>query len=157
MAIWTVYFLALLIGVVSGLRTMTPLAAVGWAAHFGALRLEGTWLAFLGAAIAPWILTVAVIAELVADQLPSTPSRKTPVQFGARIVSGALCGASLGSAAGSWQIGAGVGAIGAIAGTLGGSDVRSRLAHVFRRDRAAAFIEDAVALVGAGLIVGVFG
>ena len=40
------------------------------------------------------------LVELVTDQLPTTPSRKVPVQFGGRIVSGAFCGAVLGAAAG---------------------------------------------------------
>ena len=34
--------LALLLGITAGLRSMTPLAAVAWAAHFGWLRLDGT-------------------------------------------------------------------------------------------------------------------
>jgi uncharacterized membrane protein len=157
MTSYTIYVLALLMGVVAGLRTMTALAAVSWAAHLGALELRGTWLAFLGSAVAPWVLTVAAIAELVADQLPSTPSRKTPLQFVARIASGALCGAAVGMAGESWTIGAAVGVVGAIVGTLGGSGIRSRLAQVFRRDRAAALLEDAVAIAGAVLILGVLG
>ena len=42
------YVLAFLIGVVAGLRALTPLAAVSWAARLGWLHLENTWLAFLG-------------------------------------------------------------------------------------------------------------
>jgi uncharacterized membrane protein len=45
------------------------------------------------------------------------------------------------------------GAIGAVIGTLGGRAFRARLANAFGRDRPAAFIEDAVAYVGAALIV----
>ncbi len=158
MTIYAIYasVLALLIGVVAGLRTLTPLAAVSWAAHLGALKLEGTWLGFLGTAVALWILSIAAIAELVIDQLPIIPSRKTPLQFGARMASRAVCGASIATAAESWTIGAAAGVVGAILGTMGGSGVRSRLAQVFRRDRSAAFLEDAVAIAGAVLIVGVF-
>ncbi len=157
MTTYTIYALALLIGMVAGLRTMTAPAAVSWAARLGALKLGGTWLAFLGFAVVPWILTLAAIAELVTDQLPRTPSRKTPVPFTARIVSGALCGAAVGTAAESWTLGAAVGVAGAILGTLGGSRLRSKLAQVFQRDRPAAFLEDAVAIVGAALIVGALG
>jgi uncharacterized membrane protein len=153
----TIYVLALLIGLIAGLRTITPLAAVSWAAHLGALQLGGTWLAFLGAPVAPWILTAAAIGELVVDQLPSTPSRKTPMHFGARIVSGTLCSAAVAMAAESWIIGAAFGLVGAIVGTFGGSGLRSRLAQVCRRDRVAAFLEDALAITGAAIIVGVFG
>ena len=94
------FLLALLIGVVAGLRAMTAPAAVSWAAHLGALHLGGTWLAFLGNVVVAWVLTALALGELITDQLPKTPSRKVPVQFGARIVSGALCGAAVGTAAG---------------------------------------------------------
>jgi hypothetical protein len=50
------YLLALLIGCVAGLRTVTAPAAVSWAAHLGRLHLGATWLAFLGYAWTPWIL-----------------------------------------------------------------------------------------------------
>ncbi|HXX69010.1 MAG TPA: DUF4126 family protein [Polyangiaceae bacterium] len=154
----TIYLAALLIGVIAGLRTMTALAGVSWAASLGELGLGGTRLAFLGSAVATWILTIAAIAELVTDQLPGTPSRKTPVQFGARILSGALCGAALGTAAGgSWKIAAGAGVVGAIVGTLAGAGFRSGLAHAFRRDKPAAFLEDAVAIVGVVVVLSVLG
>ena len=147
------FLLALLIGVVAGLRAMTAPAAVSWAAHLGALHLGGTWLAFLGNAYVPWILTALALGELVTDQLPKTPSRKVPVQFGARIVSGALCGAAVGTAAGSWVIGLLVGAAGAVCGTLAGAEGRSRLAAALGKDRPAALIEDAVAIgAGAGIL-----
>ena len=95
------WLLALLIGVVAGLRTMTAPTAVSWAAHLGWLDLRGTWLAFLGYAWTPWIMTALALVELVTDQLPSTPSRTVPVQFGARLVSGALAGAAIGAARGA--------------------------------------------------------
>ena len=46
-----IYLLALLIGVVAGLRALTAPAAVSWAAHLGWLHLQNTWLAFLGATV----------------------------------------------------------------------------------------------------------
>jgi uncharacterized membrane protein len=147
------WLLALLIGVVAGLRTMTAPAAVSWAAQLGWLDLRDTWLAFLGYAWTPWIMSALAIAELVADQLPSTPSRTVPMQFGARVVSGALSGAAIGAATGSVGGGLIAGIVGAVAGTLGGHALRARLAAAFGSDRPAAFIEDAVAIGGALLIV----
>jgi uncharacterized membrane protein len=44
------------------------------------------------------------------------------------------------------------GVIGAVIGTLGGRDIRGRLAKAFGSDRPAAIIEDAVAILGAVLI-----
>jgi uncharacterized membrane protein len=150
----TVYLLALLIGIIAGLRAMTAPALVSWAAHLGWLNLTGTWLAFFGNVWARWILTLIALTELVTDQLPSTPSRTVPVQFGARIVTGALSGAAIGAGSGALVGGLLAGIVGAIIGTLGGRAFRARLAAAFGSDRPAAFIEDAVAIGGA-LLIGV--
>ena len=146
------YGLALLAGVVAGSRTFTGPAAVSWAARLGYLNLDGSWLAFMGYTWTPWIFTLLAIVEMVGDQLPSTPSRKVPMQFGARIVGGALSGATLGSAGGSWIIGLIAGVIGAVIGTFGGAEIRSYMAKAFGRDTLAAFIEDAGAII-LGLII----
>lgn len=146
--------LALLIGCVAGLRAFTAPAAVSIAAAAGGLPLEGSWIAFLGYHFTPWILALVALGELIADQLPGTPSRKVPVQFGTRIATGALSGAAIGAAAGSLAAGLVAGAIGAIAGTYGGAALRGGLARHFGRDRPAALIEDALAIVAAAVIVG---
>ena len=92
---FSVYVYAFLIGVVTGLRSLTAPALVSWAARLGWLHLENTPLAFLGYAATPYIFTLLAIGELIADQLPQTPSRKAPPGFIARILMGALCGAAL--------------------------------------------------------------
>ena len=140
---------AVLIGVVAGLRAMTAPATVSWAAHLGRLDLRGTWLAFLGYSWTPWIASLLALGELVTDQLPSTPSRTVPPQFGARIVSGAVSGAAIAVSGGSLVGGFIGGALGAVVGTLGGRALRARLASAIGSDRPAAFTEDAIALVGA--------
>ena len=148
-----IYLLALLMGVVAGLRAMTAPAAVSWGAYFGFVGLTGTWLSFLGSIWSVIILTTLAITELITDQLPSTPSRKVPIQFATRIVMGGLAGAAIGAGFGQWQGALAAGAVGAVLGTLGGAAFRSRLAKAFRRDAPAAFIEDAVAVIGAWLII----
>lgn len=147
------YLLALLIGVVAGLRAMTAPAAVAWGAYLGWLPLSGTWAGFMGHWIAVAIFTVLALVELVGDQLPSTPSRKVPVQFGTRLVSGAFAGAIIGTAGGALIAGLVAGIVGAAIGTYGGAEVRSRLAGAFGRDLPAALIEDAVAILLAFLVV----
>lgn len=149
----TLYLLALLVGFIAGLRTMTAAAAVSWAAWLGGLPLSGTPLAFLGATATPWILSVLALGEFAADQHPRTPSRKVPMQFGARLLIGAIGGAAMGMAADNMLTGAGLGLIGALAGTYGGAEARARMAAAFGRDRPAALIEDAVALTAAVLFV----
>jgi uncharacterized membrane protein len=147
------YLLPFLIGVVSGLRAMTAPAAVSWAAARGMLNLAPTRLAFLGWMPATWILTALALVELVTDQLPSTPSRTVPVQFGARLISGALSGAAIGAPYGGLTSGLVSGIVGAVIGTLGGRAGRARLAAAFGNDRPAALIEDAVAIAAAVAIV----
>jgi len=144
---------ALLIGVIAGLRAMTAPAMVSWAAALGSFDASQTSLAFMGYRWTPWIFTVLAIAELITDQLPTTPSRKVPVQFGARIAMGALAGATVGADGGMLAFGLIAGVIGAVIGTYGGAAARSRLAAAFGRDLPAALVEDIVAVGGALLIV----
>jgi uncharacterized membrane protein len=137
---------AFLTGVASGLRALIGLTAVSWAAHFGILPLEHTWLAFLGYAFTPYILTLMAIGELVNDKLPKTPSRLVPPQFITRIVTGALCGLAIGLSGNGLIVGLVAGLLGAVAGTFGGAKARNVLAKRFGRDLPAALLEDAVAL-----------
>ncbi|HEV2566393.1 MAG TPA: DUF4126 domain-containing protein [Microvirga sp.] len=149
-----VYVLALLIGVIAGLRAMTAPAAISWAASLGLINLEGTWLAFLGYRFTPWIMTVLALGELIGDKLPTTPSRKTLLPFATRTIVGGLCGGAVAAQGGSFLGGLVAGAVGGIIGTLGGAEGRARLAAAFGKDRPAALIEDAIAILGAALIVG---
>ena len=48
-----VYLVALMVGIIAGLRAFTAPAAVSWAARLGWLPLGGTWAAFLGYAWTP--------------------------------------------------------------------------------------------------------
>ena len=148
-------FLAFAIGVVAGLRSMTAPAAVAWAACFGWLRLEGTPLAFLGSPAARYVLLALMLGELVADKLPFTPSRTRPAPFAGRILAGGLAGAALAaSLTGALVIGAVAGSLGAVAGTLGGYQARTRLVRALKvPDYVVAVAEDVVAVGGALLIV----
>ena len=150
--------LALVLGIVAGLRSMTPPAVVAWAAHFGWLRLDGTPLAFLDSTPARYILLVAMLAELVADKLPFTPARTSTGPFIGRIVSGGLAGAALAiGLGGSLAVGAAAGGLGAVAGTLGGYRARTGLVRALGvPDFSVALVEDIVA-VGTALLVAAAG
>jgi len=150
-----VLFAALVIGIVSGLRAMTAPAAVSWAAKLGWLPLQGTSLAFLGTAPAAWGLTVLALGEWITDQLPTTPSRTVPVQFGARLFTGGFSGAAIGLAHGTPLAGLAAGLVGAVIGTFGGRAARGALASAFGSDRPAAILEDAAAIALALLALGV--
>jgi len=153
----SIFALAFLIGVAAGLRSLTAPAVVSWGARLGWLHLENTWLAFLGAPITPYILSLLAIGELIGDKLPKTPSRKSPMGFSARIVTGALCGAALGAPTGAQVGGLLAGVIGAVAGTLGGYEARRRLVRAIGgKDLPIALLEDAIAIGGAVWIVSRF-
>lgn len=146
------YVAAFLIGVVAGLRSMTAPAAVSWAARLGWIHLNNTWLAFLGSAVTPYIVSVLAIGELVSDKLPKTPSRKALVPFAGRILSGALCGAALGATADALLAGLALGVLGAVVGTLGGYQFRVSLSRAAGKDFPIALLEDAIAVLGAFVI-----
>lgn len=82
-----------LLGLVTGMRTMTSLAVLCWFAYGGALPVQGTWAfwtAKLGTAV---LFTVLAIGELVGDKLPKTPNRTSPGPLIARLLVGVLVSA----------------------------------------------------------------
>lgn len=147
--------LAFGIGVITGLRAMTGIAVVSWFASARALALQGTPLAFLGSTPAVIVFTLGAIAELVVDKLPNTQSRKKPPGFIARIVMGGLTGTALALGGHCSPIGGAIlGVLGAVAGTLGGHLARTRSVKALHtRDFPIALSEDAIAVLGALLIV----
>ena len=151
------YIWLFLIGVMAGLRAMTPPAVVSWAARLGWLHLENTPLAFLGFSATPYILTVLAIGELIADKLPKTPSRKAPLGFGSRIMTGGLSGAAIGMANQSLLPGIILGVLGAIVGTLVGYQVRVQsVKAIGGKDLPIALLEDLIAVGGAFFIASRF-
>lgn len=119
--------LALLIGVVAGLRAFTAPAVLAWAAFLQWINLSGTWASWMGHWITVAILTVIAVAELISDKRPTMPSRKSAPQFLVRIATGAFSGAVLGTAWGYRWGSLGAGMIGAVIGTIGGYEIRTRL------------------------------
>lgn len=151
----SVFAIAFAIGVIAGLRSLTAPAVVSWAAYLKWLNVQGTWAALLGQTATVYILTALALAELVADKLPQTPSRRTPGPFVVRIVLGAVSGAALCVAVRqSSVIGAVLGGLGAVVGTLGGYQARTRSVAALKvPDFVIALIEDAIAVGGAFLLV----
>lgn len=147
------YLLALLIGVIAGFRAMTAPAAVSLIAWLHPALLAATPLAFMSSVWALAGFGLLALFELVSDKLPSTPSRKVPIQFGGRLMAGALSGAAIGAAHDVLVPGLVAGIVGAVIGTYGGAAFRAALAKSFGRDLPAALVEDAVAIGGALLIV----
>jgi uncharacterized membrane protein len=148
-----VILLALAIGVIAGLRALTAPAVVAWGAFLGWIDVDGLWSEWVAHPITVTVLTIFLLIELVTDQLPKTPSRKTAPQFVTRLIMGAFAGAVIGSVSHHTFIALGAGIIGAVLGTMGGAAVRERLYNANNeKDRPGAFLEDVVA-VGGGFLI----
>jgi uncharacterized membrane protein len=150
-----VFALAVGIGIVAGLRSLTAPAAVAWAAHLGWLDLHSSPLAFMGSMVTVVIFSLLAVAEYVADLQPTTPSRTAPGPLIARIVMGGLCGACLIAAAGrALPVGAGLGGLGGVIGAFAGYQARTRLVRALAvKDAVIAVLEDLVAIALAWVIV----
>lgn len=111
---------ALLLGLVAGMRSMMPLAAVGLLLWLHPLLAPDHapvhWFVhpLLGV-----VLMLAAAGELVVDKLPGTPKRTALAPFLGRAITGGLAGAvavQIGHVSG-W-IGAGIGVVAAILSTF---------------------------------------
>jgi uncharacterized membrane protein len=160
MTYFLVLLFALLIGVVAGLRALTAPAVVAWAGALGWIDLDATWAQWVAHPITVTVLTILALGELVTDQLPSTPSRRVPMQFVARLFTGAFSGAVLATGAvlnpTAWVVVGAIGAamIGSVLGTLCGAEGRKRLVGATGgRDLPVALVEDAIAIAGGFAIV----
>ena len=150
-----VFALALGIGIVAGLRSLTAPAAVSSAAHLGWLNLHGSRVAFMGSTVAVAIFSLLAVGELIADMLPRTPKRTAPAPLFARILTGGLCGACLcASANQSLLIGALLGATGGAIGAFAGYEIRRALVrNVNIQDIFIGIFEDLIAIGAAFFLV----
>jgi len=146
-----VIVLALLIGVIAGLRGLTAPAVVSWGAFLGWIDVDGKWSEWVAHPITVTVLTIFLLVELVTDQLPKTPSRKTTPQFLTRLITGAFAGAVIGSAFFHTFTATGAGIVGAVLGTMAGAAARRFAAARSGQDRPGATLEDVVA-VGGGFL-----
>ncbi len=150
-----VFLLALGIGIVAGLRSLLAPAVIAWAAHFDLLILHASPLAFMGSRAAVAIFSTFAIGELIADKLPTTPKRTALAPLLARILLGALSGASLCAATGkSLLAGALLGGIGGVIGAFVGYEIRRRVVNNLHvKDTFVAICEDLVAIALAYFLV----
>lgn len=148
---------AFLMGFFAGLRSLTAPAVTAWAAHLGWLKVPSP-LSWMGTATAAILFTLFALVELVTDKLPKTPSRTAPPGLIARIVLGGLSGACVASAGGAGTVvGAMLGIAGALAGTFGGYQARTRLVKSLGTpDFVIAILEDLVTISGSLWVVSRF-
>ncbi|GAB7045608.1 hypothetical protein [Catenuloplanes indicus] len=126
-----------LLGVVSGGRSMTGLAAVALTSRSGPL-------------VGPWtraLTTAGALGELAGDKLPNAPSRLTPPALTVRAATGAAAAAALAARSHGnpvWH--ALPAAAGALAGSVAGARWRAFADRRGWPPLAAALLEDAVVL-----------
>jgi uncharacterized membrane protein len=144
------YFLVLALGIgfVAGLRSLTAPAVVAWAAHLGWLNLSGSHVAFMGSTAAAAMFSLLAIGELIADKVPGVPRRTAIAPLLARICTGALCGACLAAAGNRSLLPACLLAgLGGVIGAFAGYEIRRRLVTQFHfRDFIVAVCEDLIAV-----------
>jgi uncharacterized membrane protein len=147
------FLLCIVIGGVSGLRSLTGIAVVtiaaqrGWP-HLGWLHLGGTGLSFLGTPVAMYLFVVLAIGELIADKTAFVPARIQAGPLAARFALGALSGSALALAAGMpWILPAAIAGAAAVVGAYTGYWLRRTITSHGVKDLPIALLEDATAIL----------
>lgn len=142
------YLLITLLGVCTGLRTMTPIAVLCWFAFRGALHFLG-WRSFTANVVSVIVFTLMALGEYVGDKLPNTPARTAPIGLLGRSLFGAFVGLLLAqplllNTAGAILLGV----AGALLGTYAGWFLRIRaVAAIHCPDWPVAVVEDVLTIV----------
>ena len=141
-----VLLLALLIGVVAGLRALTAPAVVAWGAMLDWINLDGTWAEWVAH---PITVTVLTFWRGGTDHRPVAEDAEPQDRDAVRRPADHRRLRRRGHRHGvlpPW-VGLGAGLIGAVLGTLGGAEARRRLvAANGGHDLPVALVEDAVAV-----------
>jgi uncharacterized membrane protein len=140
-----------LLGVATGLRSMTPMAVLCWFARLGYLPVDGTWAAWTAKLSVAIGFTVLAVGELIADKLPRTPNRTAPGPLLARAVLGGLAGSIAATAMdGSGLEGVLLAVVGAVLGAFAGFMIRRDLVQKMGcPDWQVAVMEDVVTIAAA--------
>lgn len=144
------------LGTLAGMRTTSaPLIACHILSNHQSKRLAHSPLRFMQSKNVAVALKVFALGEIVGDKLPSTPNRIKASALAARVLSGALAGASIYKATGGKApMGALIGGAAAFASTFGSYFLRKstvKTSHII--DPLIGAIEDALVIGGgAGLI-----
>lgn len=139
-----VYAGATALGVVAGMRSMAAPAILGRLGRNGCLK-QGCAAGFEKPVVANSLLALA-IGEFISDKLPFMPKRTQTGSLIARILSGAICGATFSSALKRSSF---VGAVAGASAALGATYAFYELRHAASEqlglpDPAVALLEDAI-------------
>ena len=140
-----------LLGVTTGLRSMTPMALICWYAHFGYLPVDGTWAAWTAHLWVAVLLTVLAVAELIGDKLPRAGNRTAPGPLFFRLIMAGMAGSiAAGGLNEPGLEGVLLCVLGALLGAFGGFMLRRDLVEKLDcKDWHVAVAEDLIAILGA--------
>lgn len=141
---------SILMGLVAGARSMTPLAVVAWLAHRRELPNDGSIARPLSS---EWVVTGATalaVGEILGDKMHSAPDRIVAPGMAARILTGALAGAAL-SRRHDQGIAAVLGSAAAVAASYVTFAARVRAMRRYGQ-RSSGLLED-VAVVGCAFLI----
>ncbi len=146
-----------LLGLVTGMRTMTAMMVLCWFAYAGHLPVDDTWAFWSGKLVTAIIFTLLAIGEYIVDKLPKTPNRTAPGPLIARLIFAGLVGAIV--AAG--LNGSGVESVilcvgGALVGAFAGFLIRREIVIQLKsKDWPVAVVEDVSAVLLAVFAMGI--
>ena len=86
---------SILMGVVAGMRSITPLAVVSWAARRQPQSSQPTALSMLSLPAVSKVTLALAAAELLGDKMRSAPDRIITPGILARVATGAIAGAAV--------------------------------------------------------------
>jgi len=146
-----------LLGAVTGLRSMTPMAVLCWFAYVGHLPLDGTWAFWAAKLPVAIVFTLLAVGEYIGDKLPNMPNRTSPGPLIVRLFLGGLIGAIVAAGLdGPGFEGGFLGVAGALVGSFGGFLIRREIVQRNgSKDWQVALVEDAIAVGCAVLAMGV--
>ncbi len=149
------YVKAICMGVVAGMRSMSAPAFVSsYLARKESKELADSPFGLMGSRRVVQALTIAAVGEMVADKLPVIPDRIAPGPLAARILSGALCGASLCTAEGKRaRVGAICGGLSAVASAYAFYHLRRKIGQTEALPDAALGLSEDALVIGTGLSV----
>jgi uncharacterized membrane protein len=85
----------ILIGIVAGMRSLTPIAVISWAAQRSQPSMQGQLPEILSSPRASKVALALAAAELLGDKIPSAPDRIITPGLLVRIATGAVAGTAV--------------------------------------------------------------
>lgn len=135
---------SLLIGLISGARSLTPIAVVANAAKYGQLPRGNGAPLFLGSAPVRAATSALAVGEVLGDKMKSAPDRIVLAGLIARVITGAVAASALAPRR-QRKAAMALGAIGAIAGSYPTFHLRMKALRRFGQT-STGLVEDAITL-----------